>query len=349
MSVIEFAGIRESTLGEDLFIIPEGSEFRVLAESGFDVDCVLLGLRPNPPTYYARYDKPVKLPVHSPVFFKKLLDIVVEFSRAGTVNESLVPLLELLQPKPMDVQITFANYTEGVPSFPVPRHSHLREHQIDYFVQARGRFWIGGVWEEISDGNVFYVPPANEHAIEFDPTSKYHNLSLKWIPGVEETNVFGRPVKVNVRDASNALREAMQRIIGSYLLSEPIAHDQVNRLLGIIEGAIGSAHPSNGKTSVARVKAIIANNYSTRIELPWVAAQVGLSTAYLSRIFRRETGTTFANHLRSVRLTQSRKMLVESKLPVTEIAKRNGFRSLHYFSQAFKNEFGVSPREIRSY
>jgi transcriptional regulator GlxA family with amidase domain len=81
-----------------------------------------------------------------------------------------------------------------------------------------------------------------------------------------------------------------------------------------------------------------------------IAREVGLSERQLFRLFAT-VGTTPAVWLRKLRLERCRADLLSpscAHLSVTDVASRWGFVDSSVFSRGFRQEFGVSPRQIRS-
>lgn len=87
--------------------------------------------------------------------------------------------------------------------------------------------------------------------------------------------------------------------------------------------------------------------WDSELSLMSAAEAVALSPQYLSRLFRRETGSTFGSFLAKKRITEAMRMLQNSRLKMYEIAEKTGYTSQHYFSSAFKKELGISPAEYR--
>lgn len=65
------------------------------------------------------------------------------------------------------------------------------------------------------------------------------------------------------------------------------------------------------------------------------AHKFGISTAYLYELFRKQTGTSPQNYLLQCKLDKAKAYLRETNMPVTEIADKLGFSSLHYFARQF--------------
>jgi AraC family transcriptional regulator len=78
-----------------------------------------------------------------------------------------------------------------------------------------------------------------------------------------------------------------------------------------------------------------------------IAAQCGLSTEYFSRHFRERTGQSVGRFIAVSRLRRAERLLVETNLPLKEIAYRLGFANSATFSTAFRNEMLMPPGTYR--
>ncbi len=115
--------------------------------------------------------------------------------------------------------------------------------------------------------------------------------------------------------------------------------------LTVIKNLIGLR--GNQGTKVADVIAYIHAHYAEDITLSDVADGVYLNAAYLSRLFKRETGKTFSDYLTDVRIDAAAHLIETSNLFIYEIAQRSGYRNLKYFYKVFKKVKGYSPNEQR--
>jgi AraC family transcriptional regulator len=78
-----------------------------------------------------------------------------------------------------------------------------------------------------------------------------------------------------------------------------------------------------------------------------LAAQCGLSTQYFTRQFRERAGQSIGRFIAASRLRRAERLLIETTLPLKEIAYRLGFANSATFSTAFRNEMGVPPGAYR--
>jgi acetamidase/formamidase/AraC-like DNA-binding protein len=80
-----------------------------------------------------------------------------------------------------------------------------------------------------------------------------------------------------------------------------------------------------------------------------VARKEGISARYVQRLFEN-AGDTFGHYLRRRRLERCRLDLINpalSQMSITEISYRWGFNDSAHFSRAFRDQYGLSPREFR--
>ena len=68
---------------------------------------------------------------------------------------------------------------------------------------------------------------------------------------------------------------------------------------------------------------------------------------YLSHAFKREFGISPINYMISKRIEESKYLLTETDLSMSQIAQLLGFSSLSYFSQVFRRTQEISPKEYR--
>jgi len=78
-----------------------------------------------------------------------------------------------------------------------------------------------------------------------------------------------------------------------------------------------------------------------------VAAEVGLSTRQMERIFKKELGTSPKRFLDRMRLSRARTLLLETDMTITAIQIACGFQSHSHFSNRFRRMYGTSPRALR--
>lgn len=88
-------------------------------------------------------------------------------------------------------------------------------------------------------------------------------------------------------------------------------------------------------------------HYAQPLSLAELAEALYVHPSYLSRLFRKETGTNYIDFLTKIRLYQAKKLLLQTDWTIDRIAEQVGFNSSSYFSVSFKKMVGVSPTTFR--
>jgi len=76
---------------------------------------------------------------------------------------------------------------------------------------------------------------------------------------------------------------------------------------------------------------------------------VPLSRRILEKRFRQLLNHTLHEEIMSVRLNRVKRLLVESRLSLEQIAASTGYEHPEYLSVVFKREVGLSPRQFREH
>jgi len=99
--------------------------------------------------------------------------------------------------------------------------------------------------------------------------------------------------------------------------------------------------------ALARAMRFIRDNARGAVGVNDVARSAGLSRRALERRFRNEIGSTILEQIRKARTEQICRMLVETPLPVGEIAESLGFDDVQHFSRYFRSAREISPLAYR--
>ena len=78
-----------------------------------------------------------------------------------------------------------------------------------------------------------------------------------------------------------------------------------------------------------------------------LAAEVGLSTRQLERLFRRYLGRSPKRYYMELRLARARKLLLQSDMSVIDVAMACGFTSPSHFSKCYRAQYGITPYRER--
>jgi AraC-like DNA-binding protein len=79
------------------------------------------------------------------------------------------------------------------------------------------------------------------------------------------------------------------------------------------------------------------------LDLPRLANAIGLNVDHFGRIFRSSMGMSPMQHLKRLRLHQAGRLLADTAMPISTIARMVGFNDPLHFSREFRRGMGTSP------
>ncbi len=147
----------------------------------------------------------------------------------------------------------------------------------------------------------------------------------------------------------NARIQHFDRIL--YWLQQPVpAKEQILAshlplVLAYLKSGTITENSSQSKDSelVIQAKAAMLENLETHTDLKALATQLGVSYSRFRFAFKKQTGFSPREYENMIKLNRARDLLQRDSKSVTETAISLGYSSVHYFSRAFKKQFGQSP------
>lgn len=140
---------------------------------------------------------------------------------------------------------------------------------------------------------------------------------------------------------AQALGEAIASEIADQMLHTAIRSDQDHQRLSI-PTRIGVRHP--------RLAAVIARmeaNLEDPISPAELAADAGMSTRQLERLFRRYLNRSPKRYYMETRLARARNLLMQTEMSIIEVALASGFSSPSHFSKCYRARYGSTPYRQR--
>jgi len=106
-------------------------------------------------------------------------------------------------------------------------------------------------------------------------------------------------------------------------------------------------HTDQQNSSLSDVLALIDARLDQPFSIHDLAVEMHLSENHFIRLFRERIGVTPGKYILRRRLRRASDLLLQTTLPIAEIAGRTGFENAFYFSNVFKKAYGLSPSAFR--
>ncbi|TWT55722.1 AraC family transcriptional regulator [Allorhodopirellula solitaria] len=238
----------------------------------------------------------------------------------------------------------------------VVERSSFPYHAIEWVSEGRGILEMGGKEHELAVGSMFAYGPGIPHRIRNLPPENMRKYYLD-LAGTEATErltelglLDGRPVTIGRPHEFVELwnlidREA--RDVGEH--SHSICEMLTCVFLRKIQQRLVSApagESSEASQTFEMACHLIGERFLDFRTVEEVAAELGFSPVYLSRLFKRFTGSGAYRYLLRLRMNYAAELLVERGLQVSAVAKRLGYADAFQFSRAFKRVYGVPPSSL---
>ena len=91
----------------------------------------------------------------------------------------------------------------------------------------------------------------------------------------------------------------------------------------------------------------IEHNFQNEITIEDIAGVCGLNRTYFGKIFKEALGKTPQESLLNYRMLKAAELLKLTSLSIGDVGLAVGYANQMHFSRAFKNNYGISPREWR--
>ena len=243
--------------------------------------------------------------------------------------------------------------------FPLHWHNWL---EIEFVTKGSGRHIIDTKEYEISTGSIYLLPPTSVH--EIIPYGDIEVITYSFDYTFIPTSIFPFLTKLHKPIVSKLSAKSLEKFIGisNYLYEEFLGEsafksENIASYFSIlmIEFFIESGFAKSDdesllspKRQIAKILNYIQEHYSDNPSLPEIAKAFYYDPAYFSKFFKKHMGMTYKNYLNETKISNAKKLLLENKLSIIDIALSCGFNSKSNFSNAFKKSMGQSPTDFIS-
>lgn len=108
---------------------------------------------------------------------------------------------------------------------------------------------------------------------------------------------------------------------------------------------LGSQYTMRQKERLSyKIKKIIEENYNQHfLGLCYISEQVGVSTSYVSKVFKEEYGIGVVEYMNELRIEAAKKLMEKEGITIKEVAEQVGFTSDIHFIRIFKKYENITP------
>lgn len=219
------------------------------------------------------------------------------------------------------------------------RHCHPRA-QLLFASAGVMRITTKAAFFTVPPGTGLWVPADTEHSVRMDGAVRMRALFLR-----ADAAVAG-PRATTVIAVSPLLRELILTVCGEPVVWDAKGPMRLVAALALHEiGRAGTSPlslPAVHDPRLRRVAAALLTNPADPRDLDAFATHAAASIRTLARLFRSETGMSFQQWRRQLRMTEALAQLAQGK-SLAGVAAAVGYNSTPAFGAAFRETFGITP------
>ena len=246
-------------------------------------------------------------------------------------------------------------------------HSHAFYELLFCSNNCNAEYLVGPQRYRLQEGDIIFVPPGTSHRplLPENMTVPYERYVL-WLSqefmelyaGLFSYSFTKNQTHASILRTDSATRTHLKTLFHNGVLEaekqadgwESVVIGNTIQLLTQIKRAtkMQATTPMQAEKPelLDRITAYIEKNYAASLTIGEVSKKFYVSNSTVSHLFRQKLGVSFYRYVTQRRLIGA-KTLIEQGQPLESVASRTGFLDYSGFYRAFKQEFGISPRQYR--
>lgn len=226
-----------------------------------------------------------------------------------------------------------------------------------WFTRGQGRMTVGGVTRGYGSHNAVFIPAGMMHG--FDVSSQVYGTAV-FFGTASGLDLPQQPVHLRIRDAAaqsemTAILEHLQREADGQRPARKRAMLHHAGLMTVwlerqlLENDDALATHDATRRLARRYATLVEQGFHTSRSVSDYATDLDVSPTHLTRVCKAACGRTASDLLADRKIAEARRLLVDTRRPVKDIAASLGFASPAYFTRAFHARTGKSPVNFRKF
>ena len=250
------------------------------------------------------------------------------------------------------MQLGSCGHIFAKPGREIRRPNGREDWLLFYIVKESESFYLDKLTTGFPGSFILFAPGEKQHHKYLgDKTAEFYYVHFKCnqLPssiGLTTSRVYHAPFN---RQICDVFEDMIEETLRKQPLYERLCICKLFNLLTLLErGLLWANHPDKENFErIARAVQHMNKAYNSNSSLEDYANMCAMSKYHFLRLFEKMIGCTPMEYRNSIRLQHAADLLLEEKLSVEQISTMVGYSSASYFSSAFKQKYGLSPKQYQ--
>ena len=239
-------------------------------------------------------------------------------------------------------------------------HSQLHSHhftELFYVIKGKGGFIIENDEFEVKADDFIIINPNTMHtevSLNKNPL-EYIVIALDGLSFEIPNNSLKNYVNYNYQQHQDKVLNYLLLLVKESLVKEEHYEEMCQQLVQVLllnilrlnNLQVTASEKKKMKKEAFIIKDYIDRYYHEDITLDVLASKLHMNKFYLAHEFKKDVGVSPISYLVQRRIHESKYLLKDTDLSVSQISDILGFSSLSYFAQTFKRSTSLSPLQYR--
>ena len=246
-----------------------------------------------------------------------------------------------------------------------------RSWTLVYIKRGVGMYLLDGSLRCLNEGDLILLPPRVSYSFSSEQLGDEYNINLDatvlrfdnaWLDALVATFPVSGDMVLRIKEIRNPFAiEGPKWVKLSRLLDSILSCDRreqpamIFAILSLISTqddymlikSVNECDSQDIAERRAKIDRYLECHYYNKVSLEEISKYVGMSRTYFSIFFKTHYNEGFSDYLTRLRVEKASNMLSQTETPIPAIAAQCGFKTVQYFTRAFKKVMGLTPGAVR--
>lgn len=195
----------------------------------------------------------------------------------------------------------------------------------------------------LRDNCIFFINQRDDYSVTVKEKGLSHSIHFTTYEPIEDESFY---FKINNLDELSRLFQKAEKQYSSSKNRELLLASCFYQICAEFNSVLQKKYYPIDKRMVIAQEYLFSHFYENDC-LEKIYSSCNISRRQFDTLFKKVYGLTPNRYIANQKISYAKKLLINSNLPISQIAKLCGFCDVYYFSSFFKNETGCSPTSFR--